>query len=1021
MRLLILGPVVAEGIDGARLGGRRQCATLLALAVQAPNPVPVDRLAELVWTDPPPSATQTLRAYLSRLRDALTPTETRIVRELAGYRLAGADGLLDAAEFETMVRPLVNRPGIPADLTALERGLGLWRGPALDGYSDFPFARAVVDRLDDLRRRALRRRAQLALASGQSARLVVPLEEALARDPLDEELWGYLALALYRAQRQGDALAALRRARSVLRRELGVQPSAALVDLERDLLAQSPRLAKPANPPPAEQALALPRRSALPANRLPAPISSFVGRQAELAELGRLLAEHRLVTITGPGGAGKTRLALQALHEHPDPVLPLDLSGCESADDVARTLAGCVGLPNGRLAEVLERAVREVGTTPVLVLADNCERMVAPAAQVLAGLLGGCPSARGLATSRRALRVTGERLLHLHGFARPEEAVALFGDRAALLGRPVAAADTALVETICARLDHLPLAIELAAAALRGRSLAALAESLHRALDLLVSDDRAGPGQHRALRSTLRWSYQLLAPETQAVFRQLSVFAGGLDLDTAAAVAGLARPALAGQLQALAEHSLLGGPPYRMLATVRMFATELLDAAPDALAVRDRHARHFTDLALRAAGGARGSDAPAQLARLDASRADRRAALEHWLARGESEPALRLAGALLGYWETRYYFDYARSTCARALALAGGSAADRLAAMFTAARLALQDDDFAESETLGGELRRLADEAGNAQFSALSRVLLADLRRVHNASAAEIDGLLDEAEGYADRCAQRWPAAEVARVRLYVCWDHGELRAALRHGRRRLALLAEAGDRTGLAETHWELAGVVRDLDRPRLADRYYAASQQWFEAIDDPLNVGITVYARGRLAVLLGELEAAQALAERAHTLARRLGDRWLEAISLRSLGQIAARQSRHADAERLLGDSLAILAPRGFADDVAATILELAGVQLRTGRLDEANAHCERAMATQQGPPPGRWLGPLTSLAGRLALATGDVARSIELCRRGAELTEQYSARYLRADARAALAAAEAAGAELVNQGRC
>ena len=525
-----------------------------------------------------------------------------------------------------------------------------------------------------MRLAALEDRLELDLALGRHGEAIPELEALVGEHPYRERLHAHLMLALYRAGRQADALDAYRRARAALVDELGLEPGPELQRLEAAILAQDPALETAERPAP---------KAPAPAPALPPLASSLVGREAELAELAALIRDPaiRLVTVMGPGGVGKTRLALELAHR---------LAG--DFRDGARF----VPLAAVDSGERLEEELQVEGEA--LVVLDNFEQLV-DAAPAVAALLAREPAVTVLVTSQAALRLTGEHEVPLAPLAA-EPAAALFVRRA----RDVDPGDPAIPE-ICRRLDGLPLAIELAAARTRLLSPAAILERLGRRLDLLTGGPRDAPERQRTLRAAIEWSHDLLDERERRAFADLAVFAGGWTLEAAEQVAGDVLDAL----EALVDRSLVvrAGERFQMLDTIREFARERLDDA-----VRDRHAAWALELAEAAEAGLEGAEQAGWMRRLDAERENLVAAAE-W---GDAESRQRIAGALWRYWLARGAVAEGRRLVEAALAAGPASATAAARAHNAAGILAgAAGDHEAARAAFGAALEHVDDRRREAR------------------------------------------------------------------------------------------------------------------------------------------------------------------------------------------------------------------------------------------------------------------------------------------------------------------
>lgn len=651
----ILGQVAAWSPDGDEIpvGGPRQRTLLAVLLLHADRVVRTDRLIDLLYgADAPADAANALQSQVSRLRRSV-PVEF----SPAGYRIAVDPDEVDAHRFDRLAaagRTALTAGDHERAGELLDEALELWRGPAL---ADVPLPDALGSGLTDRRIGATLDRAEARLALGRHSQVLDELRQLVTEHPLDERARALLMRALYAAGRQADALAAFEAGRRILADELGADPSAELSAVH----------------------LAILRAESASTARLPAQLTSFVGRDEELRRVGKLLAAGRLVTLTGPGGTGKTRLAVEAAGQEPGEVYFVDLSAVHDADEIAQAISGVLGLretallpgaspsqpvdPGARLAAAL------VDRRLLLVL-DNCEQVVDPAAGLVRRLLTDCPGLRILATSREPLQITGEALLPVPQLPVPEPgaelpdvagypAVRLFLDRAAGV-RPdftLTADNAESVLAICAALDGLPLAIELAAARLRtlpadqvaARLSTPLAGSLRTALDdrfgLLSRGDRTKAARHQTLRAVVEWSWELLTDAERDLAARFTVFAGGATAAAVARVCGIPEAEATDLLADLVDKSLveLTDSRYRMLDTVRAFCAERRPAGLDAA-----HAAYFCEFAETAEPHLIAEEQLDWLARLTAEHANLMAAL-HWAVRADRTLALRLNAALAPY------------------------------------------------------------------------------------------------------------------------------------------------------------------------------------------------------------------------------------------------------------------------------------------------------------------------------------------------------------------------------------
>jgi predicted ATPase/DNA-binding SARP family transcriptional activator len=547
----VLGPLVVVDDGGAEvpIKGSRLRSLLALLVLHAGDVVSADRVADELWGDDLPSdATAALQTQVSRLRAALRARglDGYVQTRKPGYVLDVDPDSVDAHRFEAAVRKgrALLEAGEPAAASdVLVAALALWRGDLLADLADEHLAEAEHARLHELRRLAVEDRADADLAAGRHDAIVGQLQGLVAAEPLRERRTAQLMLALYRSGRQADALRAYQATRDVLREELGIEPGAELRRLELAVLAQDAELDAPR---PAVERSGV-QTGAAPApspHRIPAPLARLIGRDEELARLDALVADHRLVTLVGPGGVGKTRLAVEvgrrAAAGFADGAAMVELAAVEDPTAVVGAVARAVDADEprdpGTAADLLADLLDE---SELLVLLDNCEHVIDEVARLVTTLLGRCPRLTILATSRQGFGIPGEVAMLLPSLER-SAAVALFAERAgaAATGFVVDDGNQPAVEEVCERLDDMPLAIELAASRLRVFSPAQLAAGLDDRFRVVAGGARGALPRQQTLRAVVDWSYDLLDDEERRVFERFSVFAGGCTLEAAEAVCG---------------------------------------------------------------------------------------------------------------------------------------------------------------------------------------------------------------------------------------------------------------------------------------------------------------------------------------------------------------------------------------------------------------------------------------------------------------------------------------------------
>ncbi|MGZ4289338.1 MAG: BTAD domain-containing putative transcriptional regulator [Gaiellaceae bacterium] len=640
LEIRLLGPFeVLAGGTPADVGGSKRQALLAMLALREGRVVDVDALVDGLWGEELPSAPRNaLHHHIARLRAALG--EDSIAGSPDGYALKGAQ--VDAVHFEELLadtRSALRDRDVPAAADAVAAALALWRGSALQGLTGTTWFGAEARRLETLHVDALEEDFEVRLALGEHRELTPELRSALADNPFRERLWGQLMLALYRSGRQADALETFQEARRVLTDELGLEPGPELRQLQEAILAHDSAIA----------AVPFDRRRR---GNLPAPSTSFVGREDELAQVSGMLQEHRLVTLTGPPGVGKSRLAVETArsleHECPDGIWLVEFARAGSPDDAVRLLARAVDV---RGADPLARVTSRLRDAEALVVLDACEHVLEEAARIASTLLAECSQVRILATSREALRVAGEVRIPVAPLGSTAVELFLERARAARPGFEADAEAVALATEIARRVDGLPLAIELAAARVNVLGLAELVSILERRAALLRDSPAAADPSRTALQELVEWSYDLLHGDEKTVLQQLAVHRGGASLASLAAVAAthdLDEATVAYLVAALVDKSIVsasfagGTARYDMLDTVREYVLERLAESDGLVAARRAQAEYFAGLADEARVGLRGPEWLRWQSRLELENDNLWAALAYALDSRDGAVAVRL-------------------------------------------------------------------------------------------------------------------------------------------------------------------------------------------------------------------------------------------------------------------------------------------------------------------------------------------------------------------------------------------
>jgi len=960
MRFGVLGPLAVwtDEDEPVRIGDAKVRALLVSLLLARGRLVPADRLVRDLWGEHPPTRpTAVLQARVSQLRGDLEraePGARSLVRHRApGYLLEADD--VDAARFEDLLR----RAGAAADprtrADLLTGALDLWRGPVLPESADAEPVLSAAARWDELRVTALEERALARLDLGEHSALVAELADEAPRHPYRERLHAAHIRALYGAGRQGEALAAYERLRARLTGELGIDPGPELTDLHRAVLAQDPALgpvrgreqaAQPGSRPPEQRHTASPG-AGLP----PAPLGDLVGRDAHLRALRSLTGDRRLVTLTGPGGVGKTRLALAvAAGEPAGGVRFVELAGLPPGGDPVPVLAAALGARDDGAASgpgLLDRVAELLrGAHPLLVL-DNCEHVVDPVAAAVSRLLRAVPGLRVLVTSQVPLDVTGEHLyavppldLPEPGADTPEDlaasgAVRLFTARArAAVAGFVLDADTApAVATVCRRLDGIPLALELAATRLRHMRAADLAARLDDRFALLGVGRRDAPARQRTLRAVIDWSWEPLAAPERAVLSRLAVHADGCDLATAEEVCSDADDVAPAQVLdlvgSLVDRSLVvaahhpAGTRYHLLESVAAYALERLREAGEEGRARARHAAHFADLAERADSLLRGADQGYWLGRLDRENANMRAALEFAVGEGDAVLAARLASALCWYRYLRGRTGEARAALDAVLSVLPGPSADaqapgaevpeaqdphgrvrragaaraEVSVWRTALSVPASEDDRARRATVTDDLARVPDPAVRARlawFVELTRWGLGDLDRSTRRT--------EEAHAAAREAGDPWGAAVCQVALAQTAFVRGSLEEALRLASEGERVLRDLGDRWGVLQASDVLAQTVEALGDLAGAAERHTEGLRIAEELRLWHTVSLTLSGLGRIAFLDGDLDRADALHTRALRVAQEHSDAPAEQFADAGIALTARRRGDLDLAERSL-----------------------------------------------------------------------------------------------------------------------
>ena len=733
---------------------RKAAALVKMLALSPGHRLHREQAMTLLWPDLGRKAgSNNLRQALHAARRALDPAAgpRYLVSEEESLVLCpGSDLWVDVEVFEDAAGRARRSP----DPAAYEAALDLYAGELLpeDRYEEW--AEGPRRRLQEAYLSLLFTLARLREEHDDLDAAAEVWRRAVAEEPVREEAH----VGLMRAHAlEGDRAAALAQFVALekgLLRELGTEPSASSRALRDDIASGTfdPHKTRHGKIPPDELVS--------DHHNLSAARTSFVGREREMLEVKRALAMTRLLTLIGAGGSGKTRLALEVARElvavYRDGVWLVELASLSDPQLLAQEVAETLGVQESTDRPLRDALVHVLRGKEMLLVLDNCEHVVEEAAKLASDLLDSCPSLRIMATSREALSVAGEvrwvvptlsvpdsRRSHTVGELVGSEAVRLFAERASD-GRPgfaLVPENARTVAEICRRLDGVPLAIELAAARVTALSVAQICERLDDSLGLLTGGGRTRTARQQTLRATMDWSHELLDKPERAVFRRLSVFAGGWALGAAEAVS-VGREVEEGDvldlLSALVDRSLVvaeatedGGMRYGMLEPVRQYALEKLGESGEAERVRRRHVECFLALAQEAAPELWGPTQEVWLERLEPEHDNMRAALSWTLARGDTEPGLRLAGALWPFWYARGHYAEGRRWLEEALSAGAlASPAARARALEGLSWLANEQGDTDKAEAAAEEGLKLCAEAGvGGNLAASLRGLLGDVAK----------------------------------------------------------------------------------------------------------------------------------------------------------------------------------------------------------------------------------------------------------------------------------------------------
>ena len=974
MRFGLLGTLAVWADNGrlAEVPEAKVRALLADLLIHLGQPVPADRLIDDLWGDDlPVHPAGALQVKVSRLRQALENAEPGgsdlVAFRSPGYLLQAGSDALDERRFAA----LVERAGVAGDLRdragLLADALALWRGPPLADFADAMFVQAAIARLEEQRLVALEEQAEVRLALGEHSLLTGELGELVADHPLRERLRAAHMLALYRAGRPAEAVNSYTELRGRLADELGLDPGPSVAALYQAILEQAPRLQRVQAPP---------TLGARPRTNIPAMLTDMVGRAAAVTDLRALLDEHRLVTLTGPGGVGKTRLALgtatQAADAFPEGAWLAELAGPAGTRTPADAVIAVLGIRDDSSMDPADLLAEALRTSRMLLILDNCEHLVDQVAKLAAQLLQVAPELRILVTSREPLMVAGEYVWAVPPLTQ-SSAVQLFAMRAgaAAPGFRLDEGNAQAVAGLCRRLDGMPLALELAATRVRALGVHELFARLDDRFRLLVTGPRDAPPRQQTLRAVIDWSWELLTEPERLVLRRLAVAADGCSLPAAEAICAEDGLDVLGPLARLVDRSLVvvadgpDGPRYRLLESVAAYGLQRLEQAGESGRLRVRHRRYYTNFAERAAPRLRRHDQRSWLRRLDAEAANLRSALDSAL-NDHDDDALRMVNALAWYWFLRGRLTEARRALEQALALRRGSATARATATaWLSGFTTLAGDRRQHSAPPPGGVDDAAVRATLEWFGAFTASDFGD------PSVGE--AMVGEALASFRALGDQWGVAAALSTRAKLAMIRGDAATVHRDAQQSLELFRELGDRWGqLQAIEWLGAAAAATGDRAQ-ADRLHRDGLRMAEDLGLWPQAADALSWLGRSALRSGDLAQARELLERGMRLAAEQSYQPGQVFAELGLGQTARWEGKLDDAETHIRNVLHTSERIGSEPDVARTVSlsELGFIAEHRGDPAAARSwHIQGLTAAQALGDPQAVAQALTGLAGAHAI---------------------------------------------------
>jgi predicted ATPase/DNA-binding SARP family transcriptional activator len=962
--------VEVDGLPLPKTRSRKERWLLALLVLERGRPVSRAQLAQTLWPfpdHPADLAAYNLRRSLAELRRALGRRADRLQsptpRTLA-LNLEGAE--VDLLAFDTAL--------FDGDAASLARAVALYRGPLLSECNEAWALRERTKREQDALK-ALEELSARAMTAGDYEAAIGYLRRAVAADPLRERAQRALMEALAKSGDHNAAIQTYQQLSRLLLREQNAVPDAETTALFHALRSELRNRSRKEPIPPSPSPPVAPRH-------LPVPLTTLVGREEQIRGIETRLRLVRLLTLTGSGGVGKTRLAVQiaeslAEDDH-DGVWFVDLSSLTDPSLVPQTVAFALEVREEVGHTLTQTLIRALQSRQLLLVLDGCEHLVSSCARLVESLLQGCRHLRILATSRQPLGVAGETVWRVPSLSLPDPsrlpaadrdlppllmdyaAIRLFVERAALVQPDfqLTPHNARAVAQVCLRLDGIPLAIELAAARVKALPVEQIARRFNQLFRLLTGGPRSALSRQQTMEATIRWSYDLLSEPERRLLCRLSVFAGNWTLEAAEAVCG---EAVLDLLSSLIDRSMVVYEPrhgegrYRLLETVRQYGRERLAEFDEAEPLGDRHLHYYLQRAEEAAPTLFGPEAEPWLNLLEAEHDNLRAALE-WALTGKhcGEEALRLTAALWRFWHRRGYLSEGRGWLTAAL-----SASDGLGR--TAAR---------------------AGACNGAGFLAF-----------HQGEVAAARLYLDEALSIAGELGDRALIAAALHSQGYMAWYWNDLASAHRHYESELAIHREAGNRQEVARTLCHLGIIAGDRGDTDLSRLYFEESLTIAREVEDRALVATCLHSQGHTAVYRRDYAAARALYAQVLALGREMNDRTRVATALHRLGSVAYVEGDFAAARRHLEESLAVGRALEEKTLIAAALHHLGLAIGAQGERAPARSHLAESLALYQELRDNRGIALVLDACAGLAVAQGQERRAALLLGAADALREAVS----------------------------